>query len=100
MIDLVTDWNPSNELHRRTPTEVFTLVASRIRRDYDYGEHKIVFHNDAAFGGALGADLGAMLGVDVVASTKRDGVHSIASLLDSRLRRNQYFMFREPRGSY
>lgn len=100
MIDLVTDWNPSNELHRRTPTEVFTLVASRIRRDYDYGEHKIVFHNDAAFGGALGADLGAMLGVDVIASTNRSSVHSLVSLLDSRLRLNQYFMFREPRGGY
>lgn len=58
--------------------------------------HKIVFHNDAAFGGALCADLGAMLGVDVIAATNRSSVHGVVALLDSRVRPNQYSMFESP----
>jgi hypothetical protein len=100
IMDIVFDWSVSPLVERRTPTEVLRTTAARLRADFDYGEHRIVLHNDAAFGGAQGADLCATLGVEAICSTANPQVHRLLSLLGPRLQANQYFYFSEPRGAY
>lgn len=100
VVDIVFDWNPSKLADRRTPTEVLAETARRLRSELHYADHRIVLHNDAAFGGALGADLCAAVGVEAVNSTSRSSVHRLLQLLAPRLKRNQYFIFSEPRGAH
>ena len=100
VVDIVFDWNPSKLADRRTPTEVLAETARRLRSELHYADHRRVLHNDAAFGGALGADHCAAVGVEAVNSTLWSSVHRLLQLLAPRLKRNQYFIFSEPRGGH
>jgi hypothetical protein len=94
VLDIVFDWSASPLVERRTPTEVLRTTVSRLRANFQYQDHRIILHNDAAFGGATGADLCAASGVEAICSTSTPGVHRLLTLLSPRLQPNCFFFFR------